>query len=101
MLRGVAPPRPRRLGPALLLLGFAQLIITADFNIVYVALPEIGTALGFTAQTLQWVISAYAVAFGGLLVLGGRAADLFGPPTDVRAGARYLRRGVVDRWSRP
>lgn len=78
MLRGVAPPRPRRLGPALLLLGFAQLIITADFNIVYVALPEIGTALGFTAQTLQWVISAYAVAFGGLLVLGGRAADLLG-----------------------
>ena len=78
MLRGVAPPRPRRLGPALLLLGFAQLIITVDFNIVYVALPEIGTALGFTAQTLQWVISAYAVAFGGLLVLGGRAADLLG-----------------------
>jgi EmrB/QacA subfamily drug resistance transporter len=74
----IAPPRPRRLGPALLLLGFAQLIITVDFNIVYVALPEIGTALGFTAQTLQWVISAYAVAFGGLLVLGGRAADLLG-----------------------
>ena len=74
----IAPPRARRLGPALLLLGFAQLIITVDFNIVYVALPEIGSALGFTTQTLQWVISAYAVAFGGLLVLGGRAADLLG-----------------------
>lgn len=73
-----APPVARRLGPALLLLGFAQLIITVDFNIVYVALPEIGAALGFSAQTLQWVISAYAVAFGGLLVLGGRAADLLG-----------------------
>ncbi|MCE6996405.1 MFS transporter [Saccharothrix sp. S26] len=73
-----APPQARRLGPALLLLGFAQLIITVDFNIVYVALPEIGDALGFSAQTLQWVISAYAVAFGGLLVLGGRAADLLG-----------------------
>lgn len=74
----IALPSARRLGPALLLLGFAQLIITVDFNIVYVALPEIGTALGFSAQTLQWVISAYAVAFGGLLVLGGRAADLLG-----------------------
>lgn len=73
-----ATPPARRLGPALLLLGFAQLIITVDFNIVYVALPEIGDALGFSAQTLQWVISAYAVAFGGLLVLGGRAADLLG-----------------------
>jgi EmrB/QacA subfamily drug resistance transporter len=73
-----ATPTARRLGPALLLLGFAQLIITVDFNIVYVALPEIGDALGFSAQTLQWVISAYAVAFGGLLVLGGRAADLLG-----------------------
>jgi EmrB/QacA subfamily drug resistance transporter len=69
---------PRRLGQILLLLGFAQLIITIDFNIVYVALPEIGDALGFTSQNLQWVISAYAVAFGGLLVLGGRAADLLG-----------------------
>ncbi len=73
----VTPP-VRRLGPILLLLGFAQLIITVDFNIVYVALPEIGTALGFNAQTLQWVIGAYAVAFGGLLLLGGRAADLLG-----------------------
>ncbi|MEV8435843.1 MFS transporter [Actinosynnema sp. NPDC051121] len=73
-----ATPSARRLGPALLLLGFAQLIITVDFNIVYVALPGIGDALGFSAQTLQWVISAYAVAFGGLLVLGGRAADLLG-----------------------
>jgi EmrB/QacA subfamily drug resistance transporter len=73
-----SPPRASRLGAALLLLGSAQLIITVDFNIVYVALPEIGAALGFTAQTLQWVISAYAVAFGGLLVLGGRAADLLG-----------------------
>ncbi|MFI6025950.1 MFS transporter [Amycolatopsis magusensis] len=61
------------------LLAFAQLIISLDYNIVYVALPEIGTTLGFSAQTLQWVVSAYAVAFGGFLLLGGRAADLFGP----------------------
>ncbi|WP_433226781.1 MFS transporter [Microtetraspora malaysiensis] len=69
-------PRPRL---ALALLAFAQLIISLDYNIVYVALPEIGGALHFSAQTLQWVISAYAVAFGGFLLLGGRAVDLFGP----------------------
>ncbi|GJF27850.1 MFS transporter [Kitasatospora sp. NE20-6] len=67
-----------RLGWVLALLAFAQLIISLDFNIVYVALPEIGAELGFTDQSLQWVVSAYAVAFGGFLLLGGRAADLLG-----------------------
>jgi EmrB/QacA subfamily drug resistance transporter len=67
-----------RLGPTLALLAFAQLIISIDYNIVYVALPQIGGGLGFSEQTLQWVISAYAVAFGGFLLLGGRAADLLG-----------------------
>ncbi|MDX3225598.1 MFS transporter [Streptomyces sp. ME19-01-6] len=73
------PPPPRRLGLTLALLAFAQLIISIDYNIVYVALPEIGSGLGFSAGDLQWVISAYAVAFGGFLLLGGRASDLFGP----------------------
>jgi EmrB/QacA subfamily drug resistance transporter len=63
----------------LALLAFAQVIISIDYNIVYVALPEIGATLGFSSQTLQWVISGYAVAFGGFLLLGGRACDLFGP----------------------
>lgn len=62
----------------LALLAIAQLIIALDVTIVYVALPDIGADLGFSAQTLQWVVSAYAVAFGGALLLGGRAADLFG-----------------------
>jgi MFS family permease len=69
----------RRPGAVLALLAFAQLIISLDYNIVYVALPDIGRELGFSAQTLQWVVSAYAVAFGGFLLLGGRACDLFGP----------------------
>jgi EmrB/QacA subfamily drug resistance transporter len=68
----------RRSGFTLALLAFAQLIISIDYNIVYVALPHIGTSLGFSAHTLQWVISAYAVAFGGFLLLGGRACDLLG-----------------------
>ncbi|MUN37380.1 MFS transporter [Actinomadura litoris] len=71
-------PGRRRLGATLALLAFAQLIISIDYNIVYVALPEIGSGLGFSAQDLQWVVSAYAVAFGGFLLLGGRASDLFG-----------------------
>ncbi|MFC0532229.1 MFS transporter [Phytohabitans kaempferiae] len=62
----------------LALLIFASFIISIDFNIVYVALPDIGGELGFTAQSLQWVVSAYAVGLGGLLLLGGRAVDRLG-----------------------
>jgi len=62
----------------LALLAFAQLIIALDLNIVFVALPEIGIGLGFSGQTLQWVVSVYTVFTGGFLLLGGRAADLIG-----------------------
>lgn len=68
-------PRPRL---ALALLATAQFIITVDYSIVYVALPSIGEAFNFSVQSLQWVVSAYALALGGLLLLGGRAADLLG-----------------------
>ncbi|MGK5554283.1 MFS transporter, partial [Actinomadura kijaniata] len=68
----------RGTGAMLALLAFAQFVSAIDYNIVYVALPEIGDALGFDAHSLQWVVSAYAVAFGGFLLLGGRAADLLG-----------------------
>jgi EmrB/QacA subfamily drug resistance transporter len=62
----------------LALLAFAMLIVSLDQYIVVVALPEIGRELGYSAQTLQSVISAYAVASAGFLLLGGRAADLLG-----------------------
>lgn len=65
-------------GATLALLAFAQLIIALDLNIVFVALPEIGAGLGFSGQTLQWVVSAYTVFTGGFLLFGGRAADLIG-----------------------
>ncbi|MEV5322305.1 MFS transporter [Streptomyces sp. NPDC052687] len=68
----------RGTGLLLALLAFAQFISAIDYNIVYVALPEIGRAVGFDARSLQWVVSAYAVAFGGFLLLGGRMADLLG-----------------------
>jgi EmrB/QacA subfamily drug resistance transporter len=77
------PSRLDRLGTdrraaTLALLAFAMLIVSLDQYIVVVALPEIGRELGYSAQTLQSVISAYAVASAGFLLLGGRAADLLG-----------------------
>ncbi|WP_353943419.1 MFS transporter [Streptomyces sp. HUAS MG91] len=68
----------QRSGLMLALLAFAQFVVAVDYNIVFVALPDIGDALGFTAQSLQWVISAYAVAFGGFLLFGGRLVDRLG-----------------------
>jgi EmrB/QacA subfamily drug resistance transporter len=53
-------------------------MVVLDASIVFVALPSIGADLGFSEQGLQWVLSAYALTFGGLLLLGGRAADLLG-----------------------
>ncbi|MFJ6665205.1 MFS transporter [Streptomyces sp. NPDC091383] len=63
---------------SLLVLALAQLVIALDYNIVYVALPDIGAGLGFSPHDLQWVVSAYVVTTGGFLLLGGRTADLLG-----------------------
>jgi MFS family permease len=70
----------------LALLAFAMLIVSLDQYIVVVALPEIGWELGYSARTLQSVISAYAVTSAGFLLLGGRAADLLGRRRVVVAG---------------
>ena len=77
VVAGATGGRSKR-GAALALLAFAQLIYSLDINIVFVALPEIGVGLGFSGQTLQWVVSAYMVLCGGFLLFGGRAADLLG-----------------------
>jgi EmrB/QacA subfamily drug resistance transporter len=63
---------------ALAVLGIAYLMVVLDVAIVNVALPSIQTDLGFAPQDLQWVVSGYALTFGGLLLLGGRAGDLLG-----------------------
>jgi EmrB/QacA subfamily drug resistance transporter len=63
---------------ALVVLAFAQFITIMDTSIIGVALPDIQAALGFSQQDLSWVFNAYVVAFGGLLLLGGRLSDLFG-----------------------
>src|SRR5947207_8669564 len=63
---------------ALILLSAAQFVVVLDASIVNVALPSIQRALDFSASNLQWVVNAYTLTFGGFLLLGGRAADLFG-----------------------
>jgi EmrB/QacA subfamily drug resistance transporter len=80
--RAAAPAAPaggnRRLGLALLVIATAQLMVVLDATIVNVALPHIQRALGFSGSGLEWVVNAYAVTFGGLLLLGGRAGDILG-----------------------
>src|SRR5436853_6487115 len=68
----------RRKWLALALLSAVQFMVVLDIAIVNVALPSIKVDLGFSQENLQWVISAYALVFGGFLLLGGRAADMLG-----------------------
>jgi MFS family permease len=114
--------RSRRLGLVLAVIATAQLMVTLDLTIVNVALPHIQAALGFSGSNLEWVANAYAVAFGGLMLLGGRSGDLLGRRRIFIAGlvvfvlasliggfatdqawllsARAVQ-GVGRRWSRP
>ncbi|KIQ64535.1 Puromycin resistance protein pur8 [Kitasatospora griseola] len=70
-------PDPRR-WKALLFIALAQLMVVLDATVVNIALPRAKEDLGFADSTTQWVITAYALAFGGLLLFGGRLADLWG-----------------------
>src|SRR5262245_56014071 len=70
-------PDPRRWW-VLAVVVAAQFMVILDVAIVNVALPSIKTDLGFSQESLQWVITAYAILFGGMLLLGGRLADLLG-----------------------
>jgi EmrB/QacA subfamily drug resistance transporter len=65
-------------GLILALVGGAQFMVVLDVSIVNVALPSIRNDLGFSISGLQWVVNAYTITFGGLLLLGGRASDLLG-----------------------
>lgn len=65
-------------GLALVLLAVSQLILALDYTIIFVALPSLGTELGFSALHLQWVVSAYSLVYGGFLLIGGRLSDLLG-----------------------
>src|SRR5690348_9485310 len=74
----VQPMNHSRPWLALTVLALAQFMVVLDVTIVNVALPAIQGALHFSADGLQWVVNAYTLAFGGLLLLGGRAGDLLG-----------------------
>ena len=79
-MTATAPPRGagRHQGLALAVICAAQLMVVLDATIVNVALPSIDRSLNFSAGNLEWVITAYSLTFGGLLLFGGRTGDLFG-----------------------
>ena len=83
--RSPARPEPNRWA-VLALLGVAQLMVVLDATIVNVALPSAQRALHFSADNRQWVITAYALSFGSLLLLGGKLGDLFGRKWTLIAG---------------
>jgi EmrB/QacA subfamily drug resistance transporter len=78
--RGPGTTAGRSVSPwlVLVLVGLAQFMVVLDATIVNVALPSIQRGLHMSAENLQWVVNSYTLAFGGFLLLGGRAADLFG-----------------------
>ena len=72
------PDQVRRPWSLMVLLSVAQFMVILDTTVVNVALPTIKVDLGFSEQSLPWVLNAYALVFGGFLLLGGRAADRLG-----------------------
>lgn len=83
---GTKPGLPKAGTTLLATLAMAQFMVVLDFTIVNVALPSIQHGLHVATPTLQWLVSAYAVAFGGFLLLGGRLADVFGRAKLYRIG---------------
>ena len=86
LLQPAGPPEngahvPRHLGLALVVIAAAQLMIVLDATIVNVALPQMQRSLGFSGTGLEWIVTAYSLAFGSLLLLGGRLGDLYGSRT--------------------
>lgn len=81
-----APQGDRRLGLASLIIATARCMLVLDGTIMIVALPSIQTALRLPTADLNWVISGYALTFGGLLLVAGRAGDVFGRKTVFRIG---------------
>ncbi|MGI8880115.1 MAG: MFS transporter [Jatrophihabitans sp.] len=80
---------------ALWVIALAQFMVIMDTSIIGVALPKMRADLGFGAESLQWVFNAYVVAFGGLLLLGGRLSDLFGARRMFATGWVVLLAGSI------
>jgi EmrB/QacA subfamily drug resistance transporter len=86
MLSAIKPTRSSSPWAALALIVVAQFMVILDVAIVNVALPSIELDLGFSQSGLEWVVTAYAIVFGGFLLLGGRLADLVGRRRTFMAG---------------
>lgn len=80
---------------ALAVIAAAQFMVIMDTSIIGVALPQIQQALGFSQENLSWVFNAYVIAFGGLLLLGGRLSDLFGAKSVLSTGWLVLLGGSL------
>ncbi len=96
-MQGVHPQR----WLALALLGAAQFMLILDVTVVAVALPQMGADLNLSREAVTWVVAAYTLTFGGLMLLGGRSADLFGSKPIVYIGlfvftAGSLTAGLAD-----
>src|SRR6266516_4266338 len=97
---GHTPPHPRR-WLALGLLGLAQFMLVLDVTVVNVALPSIEASLHLSRAALTWVITAYALCFGGLMLFGGRSADLFGPRRVLLTGLTiFTAASLATAWPR-
>src|SRR5262245_41500860 len=104
-----APDRPWLI---LGVIGLAQLMVVLDLTVMNIALPSAQRALGFTTVDRQWVVTAYTLAFGSLLLLGGRLADLLGRKVTFltglagfagvsAVGGALLRRGPLNQERTP
>src|SRR5687767_15837409 len=97
-MSSTSPTAGRQSGRRWLALGLiatAQFMVIMDTSIIGVALPKMQSDLGFTPQGLSWVFNAYVVAFGGLLLLGGRLSDLFGARRIFSIGWAVLAAGSL------
>ena len=85
----------------LVVIAGAQLMVVLDSTIMIIALPSAQHGLGFSNTDRQWVVTAYTLAFGGFLVLGGRISDMIGTKTDPHHRRRRFRPGVSPRGRGP
>ena len=92
-----APPGHRHLGWALVLISVAQLMVVLDATIANIALPFIKQDLDISQANLSWIVTGYSLAFGGLLLLGGRLGDLYGRRRMFMVGVEHLRRRLAAR----
>ena len=90
-----APDRERRPWLLMVVLSVAQFMVILDATVVNVALPSIARSLSFPAGGLQWVVTAYVLASGGLVLLGGRAADVAGRRRTFLAGLALFTAGSL------